>query len=152
MLRPPSPKLISSADRRKCCSSSPSACPASATDWSGRSAWGCDNRRDGHHDTAIIQCDQVEKWFGDFQALKGITTSVAEGEVVVILGPSGSGKSTFILTINRLEERDASYIIVDGVELNDDLRNLERIRSEVGAMWRSARRRSATCLDPKRRR
>ncbi len=87
------------------------------------------------NDTAIIQCDQVEKWFGDFQALKGITTSVAEGEGVVILGPSGSGKSTFILTINRLEERDASHIIVDGVALNDDLRNLERIRSEVGMVF-----------------
>ena len=85
--------------------------------------------------TAIIQCEDVEKWFGDFQALKGITTSVAEGEVVVIFGPSGSGKSTFIRTINRLEEHDAGRIIVDGVELNDDLRNLEQIRSEIGIVF-----------------
>jgi general L-amino acid transport system ATP-binding protein len=85
--------------------------------------------------TAIIQCEDVEKWFGDFQALKGITTSVAEGEVVVIFGPSGSGKSTFIRTINRLEEHDAGRIVVDGVELNDDLRNLEQIRSEIGIVF-----------------
>ena len=85
--------------------------------------------------TVIIQCEQVERWFGDFQALKGITTSVVEGEVVVIFGPSGSGKSTFIRTINRLEEHDAGCIIVDGVELNDDLRNLERVRSEVGMVF-----------------
>ena len=84
---------------------------------------------------AIIQCEQVEKWFGDFQALKGITTTVTEGEVVVIFGPSGSGKSTFIRTLNRLEEHDAGRIVVDGVELNDDLRNLERIRSEVGMVF-----------------
>ena len=83
----------------------------------------------------IIQCEQVDKWFGDFQALKGVTASVAEGEVVVIFGPSGSGKSTFIRTLNRLEEHDAGRIVIDGVELNDDLRNLERIRSEVGMVF-----------------
>jgi len=85
--------------------------------------------------SAMIQCENVEKWFGDFQALKGITTTIAEGEVVVIFGPSGSGKSTFIRTINRLEEHDAGRIVVDGVELNDDLRNLERIRSEIGMVF-----------------
>ena len=83
----------------------------------------------------IIEAEGVEKWFGEFQALKGITTTVREGEVVVILGPSGSGKSTFIRTINRLEEHDAGRIVVDGVELNDDLRNLEKIRSEVGMVF-----------------
>jgi general L-amino acid transport system ATP-binding protein len=83
----------------------------------------------------IIIAENVEKWFGDFQALKGISTTVAEGEVVVIMGPSGSGKSTFIRTINRLEEHDAGRIVVDGVELNDDVRNLERIRSEVGMVF-----------------
>jgi len=83
----------------------------------------------------IIICRDVTKWFGDFQALRGITASVKEGEVVVIFGPSGSGKSTFIRTINRLEEHDGGTIIVDGVELNNDLRNLERVRSEVGMVF-----------------
>ncbi|MEX2229497.1 MAG: ATP-binding cassette domain-containing protein, partial [Dehalococcoidia bacterium] len=83
----------------------------------------------------IIVCENVEKWFGDFQALKGISTRVREREVVVVLGPSGSGKSTFIRTLNRLEEHDAGRIVIDGIELNDDLHNLERIRSEVGMVF-----------------
>ena len=86
-------------------------------------------------DEPIIVCESVEKWFGDFQALAGITTSVSEREVVVILGPSGSGKSTFIRTLNRLEEHDAGRIVIDGIELNDDLRNLDAIRSEVGMVF-----------------
>ena len=83
----------------------------------------------------IIICEGVKKWFGDFQALRGITTTVAEGEVVVVFGPSGSGKSTFIRTLNRLEEHDEGRIVIDGVELNDDLRNLEKVRSEVGMVF-----------------
>ncbi len=83
----------------------------------------------------IIICKDVTKWFDDFQALHGITTSVKEGEVVVIFGPSGSGKSTFIRTLNRLEEHDSGLIIIDGVELNNDLRNVEKIRSEVGMVF-----------------
>lgn len=83
----------------------------------------------------IIICEGVEKWFGDFQALRGITTRIREGEKVVVLGPSGSGKSTFIRTLNRLEEHDAGRIVIDGIELNDDMRNLERIRSEVGMVF-----------------
>ena len=83
----------------------------------------------------MIVCEGVEVWFDAFQALAGITTTVYEGEVVVIFGPSGSGKSTFIRTINRLQEHSAGRIVVDGVELNDDLRNLERIRSEVGMVF-----------------
>ncbi len=83
----------------------------------------------------MIVCEGVKKWFGDFQALHGITTSVKEGEVVVIFGPSGSGKSTFIRTLNRLEEHDEGQIIIDGVELNNDLRNLDKIRSEVGMVF-----------------
>ncbi len=83
----------------------------------------------------IIVCKGVTKFFGDFQALHGISTSIREGEVVVIFGPSGSGKSTFIRTLNRLERHDDGLIIIDGVELNDDLRNLERIRSEVGMVF-----------------
>jgi general L-amino acid transport system ATP-binding protein len=85
----------------------------------------------------IIVAEGVEKWFGDFQALKGVTTTVREGEVVVILGPSGSGKSTFIRTLNRLEPHDRGRIVIDGIELNDDLRNLEKIRSEVGMVFQS---------------
>jgi ABC-type polar amino acid transport system ATPase subunit len=77
----------------------------------------------------------VEKHFGDFQALKGIDVEVNEGEVVVILGPSGSGKSTFIRTINRLEEHDVGKIFVDGVELDDNVHNIEQIRSEVGMVF-----------------
>lgn len=83
----------------------------------------------------IIICENVHKWFGDFHALKGVSTTVAEGEKLVILGPSGSGKSTFIRTLNRLEEHDEGRIVVDGVELNDNLRNLEKVRSEVGMVF-----------------
>jgi len=83
----------------------------------------------------IIVCKNVQKHFGEFQALKGINVEVTEGEVVVILGPSGSGKSTFIRTINRLEEHDGGTIVVDGVELDDNVHNIEQIRSEVGMVF-----------------
>ncbi len=85
----------------------------------------------------MIVCEGVEKWYGDFQALRGITTTIPEGESVVVFGPSGSGKSTFIRTLNRLEPHDAGRILIDGVELNDDVRNLDRIRSEVGMVFQS---------------
>lgn len=83
----------------------------------------------------IIVCEGVKKWFGDFQALKGITTTVKEQEVVVVIGPSGSGKSTFIRTLNRLEVHQEGTIIIDGVELTNDLKNIEKIRSEVGMVF-----------------
>ncbi len=83
----------------------------------------------------IIVCEGVKKWFGDFQALKGVTTSVKEREVVVVIGPSGSGKSTFIRCINRLEQHQEGLIAVDGVEMTNDLRNIEQIRSEVGMVF-----------------
>jgi len=86
-------------------------------------------------DKDIIISEGVKKWFGDFQALKGVTTNIKEGEVVVIIGPSGSGKSTFIRCINRLEVHQEGRIIVDGVELTNDLRNIEKIRSEVGMVF-----------------
>ena len=86
---------------------------------------------------SIIQTKDVKKWFGDFQALKGISMDVAEGEVLVIAGPSGSGKSTFIRCINRLEQHQEGQIIVDGIELTNDLKNLEAIRSEVGMVFQS---------------
>jgi general L-amino acid transport system ATP-binding protein len=86
---------------------------------------------------AMIVAEDVEKWFGHFQALKGISTTIRRGEVVVIVGPSGSGKSTFIRTINRLERHDGGRIVVDGIELTDDIRNIERIRSEIGMVFQS---------------
>jgi len=83
----------------------------------------------------MIVCRGVNKWFGDFQALKGVTATIKEQEVVVVLGPSGSGKSTWIRCINRLEAHQGGTIIVDGVELSNDLRNIEKIRSEVGMVF-----------------
>ena len=83
----------------------------------------------------IIIAENVTKSFGNFQALKGITANILEKEVVVILGPSGSGKSTFIRTINRLEPHDSGKIVVDGVEINDDVKNLQIVRSNVGMVF-----------------
>ena len=85
----------------------------------------------------MIICRDVHKWFDQFHVLRGITTSVRQGEKVVILGPSGSGKSTFIRTINRLEEHQRGDIIVDGVELTNDVRNIDAIRREVGMVFQS---------------
>jgi general L-amino acid transport system ATP-binding protein len=86
---------------------------------------------------AIIICRDVHKWFGDFHVLKGINLTVNKGEVMVIFGPSGSGKSTFIRTLNRLETHQRGDIVVDGIELTHDLRNIEAIRSEVGMVFQS---------------
>jgi general L-amino acid transport system ATP-binding protein len=83
----------------------------------------------------IIICRDVHKWFDSFHALKGIDLTVKKGEVIVIFGPSGSGKSTFIRCINRLEEHQKGQIGVDGVELTNDIRNIETIRSEVGMVF-----------------
>ena len=85
----------------------------------------------------IIECREVHKWFGSFHVLKGVTTSVKRGEKVVILGPSGSGKSTFIRTLNRLEEHQRGDIVVDGIELTNDVRNIDSIRKEVGMVFQS---------------
>jgi len=83
----------------------------------------------------IIICRDVHKWFDDYHVLRGVTLTVRRQEVVVICGPSGSGKSTFIRTINRLEEHQRGQIIVDGIELTHDIRNIEAIRSEVGMVF-----------------
>lgn len=83
----------------------------------------------------IIICRDVEKWFDDFAALKGIDMEVNKGEVIVIFGPSGSGKSTFIRTINRIEVHQRGQIIVDGMELTHDVRNIAAIRSEIGMVF-----------------
>jgi len=79
----------------------------------------------------------VHKWFGELHVLKGINLTVQAGEVVVIFGASGSGKSTFIRTINRLEEHQKGQIIVDGIELTHDVRNVVAVRSEIGMVFQS---------------
>ncbi len=88
-------------------------------------------------DDGIIIARDVHKWFGQLHVLRGIDLTVAPGEVVVIFGASGSGKSTFIRTINRLEEHQRGQIIVDGIELTDDIRNIAAIRSEIGMVFQS---------------
>jgi len=85
----------------------------------------------------IIHCSNVHKWFGHFHALRGIDMDVQKGEVIVIFGPSGSGKSTFIRTINRLEEHQRGTIVVDGIELTHDVRNIATVRSEIGMVFQS---------------
>jgi len=83
----------------------------------------------------IIMAREVQKWYGHFQALKGVSMEVEKGEVVVIFGPSGSGKSTFIRCINRLEDHQKGQIIVDGTELTNDMRNIEKVRMETGMVF-----------------
>jgi general L-amino acid transport system ATP-binding protein len=85
----------------------------------------------------MIELEHVDKFFGDFQALKDINLKVAGQEVVVVIGPSGSGKSTMIRCINRLEEHDAGRIVVDGTELSNDIRNIQEIRRETGMVFQS---------------
>ena len=82
-----------------------------------------------------VETKDVTKFFGSFQALKGITANINEGEVVVVFGPSGSGKSTYIRTINGLEEHDSGTIKVNGTELNNNVKNIEKIRSQVGMVF-----------------
>ena len=91
--------------------------------------------KDGAED--IIVCRDVHKWYGDFHALRGVTTSIKKAEVVVVFGPSGSGKSTFIRTINRLEEHQLGEIIVNGIKLTNDIRNIDAIRRDVGMVFQS---------------
>jgi general L-amino acid transport system ATP-binding protein len=86
---------------------------------------------------AIIVCRNVHKWFGELHVLTGVDITINHGEVLVIAGPSGSGKSTFIRTINRLEEHQRGDIIVDGIELSNDIRNIAAIRSEIGMVFQS---------------
>jgi general L-amino acid transport system ATP-binding protein len=85
----------------------------------------------------IIECEDVEKWFGRFQALNGIDLTIGRQEVVVVIGPSGSGKSTLIRCINRLEEHDRGRIVVDGTELSNDVRHIAEVRREVGMVFQS---------------
>lgn len=83
----------------------------------------------------MIVCRDVNKWFGEFHVLRDVTVDVAPQEVVVVIGPSGSGKSTFIRCINRLEEHQEGQIIVDGIELGNDIRNIAAIRREIGMVF-----------------
>src|SRR2546429_581794 len=86
-------------------------------------------------DEVMISLQSVDKWFGQFHVLKGINLTVYKGERIVICGPSGSGKSTLIRCINRLEEHQKGTIIVDGIELNQDLKHIEQVRREVGMVF-----------------
>ena len=86
---------------------------------------------------AIIELEDVDKYFGTFQALKGIDMKVGRQEVVVVIGPSGGGKSTLIRCINRLEKHDRGRIVVDGIELSDDVRNIQEVRRETGMVFQS---------------
>src|SRR5688572_17229947 len=85
----------------------------------------------------MIEMIKVSKWFGAFQALHDVDLSVARGEKVVVCGPSGSGKSTLIRCINRLEAHQSGRIVVDGVELDDNPQNIDRVRREVGMVFQS---------------
>jgi len=82
-----------------------------------------------------VELRHVHKWYGEFHVLKDINLEVRQGERVVVCGPSGSGKSTMIRCINRLEEHQRGQIVVDGIELTNDLRQVEAIRKEVGMVF-----------------
>ncbi len=89
------------------------------------------------NETAAIEARDVNKWYGVYHALRDVSLTVKTGERIVICGPSGSGKSTFIRCINRLEEHQTGAIVVDGIELTSDLKNIDKIRSEVGMVFQS---------------
>lgn len=84
---------------------------------------------------ALIQMNQVNKWFGQFHVLRDINLTVAAGERIVICGPSGSGKSTLIRCLNRLEEHQQGRIVIDGLELTGDIKGVETVRREVGMVF-----------------
>ena len=93
------------------------------------------NNDQAQSDDVIINIQSMHKWYGNFHVLKDINLTVHKGEKIVVCGPSGSGKSTMIRCINRLEEHQQGKIIVEGIELTDDLKNIEKIRSEVGMVF-----------------
>ena len=96
-----------------------------------------DVRPETQLDGPSIQITGLNKWFGAFHVLKDIDLEVAQGERIVVCGPSGSGKSTLIRCINRLEEHQEGKIIVDGVHLTNDLKQIDAVRSEVGMVFQS---------------
>ena len=89
----------------------------------------------GAKEDVIIEIQHMHKWFGDLHVLKDISLTIRRKERIVICGPSGSGKSTLIRCINRLEEHQRGRIRVDGIELTNDLKNIEKIRAEVGMVF-----------------
>lgn len=91
----------------------------------------------GGNGRVMIDVENMDKFYGDFQALKDINMKVGEQEVVVVIGPSGSGKSTLIRCINRLERHDRGIITVDGIELSDDVKAIQNIRRETGMVFQS---------------
>jgi ABC-type polar amino acid transport system ATPase subunit len=88
-------------------------------------------------DGAVIRVNSVSKWYGHFKVLKEVDLDVGKGERVVICGPSGSGKSTLIRCINRLEEHQSGEIWVNGLEMTDNVKNIERIRRNIGMVFQS---------------
>ncbi|WP_411837536.1 amino acid ABC transporter ATP-binding protein [Paracoccus sp. ME4] len=86
-------------------------------------------------DEVAIDIRNMNKWYGSFHVLRDIDLTVHRGERIVIAGPSGSGKSTLIRCINRLEEHQSGHIVVDGVELTSDIKNIDKVRSEVGMVF-----------------
>ncbi|WP_018240721.1 amino acid ABC transporter ATP-binding protein [Ensifer sp. BR816] len=86
-------------------------------------------------DEVAIRIEDMNKWYGNYHALRDINLTVRRGERIVIAGPSGSGKSTMIRCVNRLEEHQAGRIVVDGIELSSDLKNIDKVRSEVGMVF-----------------
>lgn len=84
---------------------------------------------------AIIRMIEVDKWYGEFHVLRSISMTVRRQEKIVICGPSGSGKSTLIRCINHIEKHQRGQIIVDGIEMSNDLKNIEKIRAEVGMVF-----------------
>jgi general L-amino acid transport system ATP-binding protein len=89
------------------------------------------------HGGVAVELIGVNKWFGAFHVLRNIDLTVAQGEKIVICGPSGSGKSTLIRCINRLETHEGGRIVVDGIELTEDLRQIDKVRAEVGMVFQS---------------
>ena len=93
------------------------------------------NRTAADREKPAVEMQDVNKWYGTFHVLRDINLTVGRGERIVIAGPSGSGKSTLIRCINRLEEHQRGRIVVDGVELTSDLKNIDKVRSEVGMVF-----------------
>ncbi|MBU8850050.1 MAG: amino acid ABC transporter ATP-binding protein [Desulfobacterales bacterium] len=92
-------------------------------------------KEDISSEDTVIEIVNMHKWYGDFHVLNNININVKKKEIIVVCGPSGSGKSTLIRCINRLEEHQKGQIVVDGVELTKDLKNIEKVRSEVGMVF-----------------